>query len=99
MRNWLTFDGVSLKDFGVYINGNQTYNAPARSRTYVSVPGRNGDLIIDNGRYENTELVYHAFIYRDYQNGETVAVLARRYYLSDKSIQRIIREMRISKSA
>lgn len=66
MRNWLTFDGVSLKDFGVYINGNQTYNAPARSRTYVSVPGRNGDLIIDNGRYENTELVYHAFIYRNF---------------------------------
>ena len=41
----------------------------------------------------------NAFIYRDYQNGETVAVLARRYYLSDKSIQRIIREMRISESA
>ena len=36
----------------------------------------------------------NAFIYRDYQNGETVAV-----YLSDKSIQRIIREMRISESA
>lgn len=66
MRNWLTFDGVSTKDFGVYINGAQTYNAPARSREIISVPGRNGDLIIDNGRYENTDVVYHAFIYRDF---------------------------------
>lgn len=67
MRNWLTFDGVSTKDFGVYINGAQTYDAPARSREVISVPGRNGDLIIDNGRYENTEVTYHAFIYRDFE--------------------------------
>lgn len=66
MRNWLTFDGVSLKDFGVYINGNQTYNAPARDREIISVPGRNGDLVLDNGRYENAEVIYHAFIYRDF---------------------------------
>lgn len=67
MRNWLTFDGVSTKDFGVYINGAQTYDAPARSREVISVPGRNGDLIIDNGRYENTDVTYHAFIYRDFE--------------------------------
>ena len=67
MRNWLTFDGVSTKDFGVYINGAQTYDAPARSREVISVPGRNGDLIIDNGRYENTEVTSHAFIYRDFE--------------------------------
>ena len=66
MRNWLTFDGISTKDFGVYISGGGTYNAPARSREVISVPGRNGDLIIDNGRYENTEVVYHAFIYRNF---------------------------------
>lgn len=65
-RNWLTFDGVSLKDFGVYINGNQTFNAPSRNREVISVPGRNGNLIIDNGRYDNTDVVYHAFIYRNF---------------------------------
>lgn len=37
----------------------------------------------------------NASIYRDYLNGETTSVLASRYYLSDKTIQRIIREMRI----
>ena len=37
-------------------------------------------------------------IYRDYLNGEKVSVLAGRYYLSDKTIQRIIRDMRVSES-
>lgn len=65
-RNWLTFDGVSLKDFGVYINGSGTFNAPARSREIVNIPGRNGALMIDNGRYENTDVVYHAFVYKNF---------------------------------
>ena len=65
-RNWLTFDGVSLKDYGVYINGNGTFNAPARNREMINVPGRNGALMIDNGRYENTDVVYHAFIYDNF---------------------------------
>ena len=41
----------------------------------------------------------NTLIYREYLNGEKVAALASRYYLSDKSIQRIIREMRVSESA
>lgn len=68
IRNWLTFDGVSSKDFGVYINGNQTYNAPARSREVVNVPGRNGALMLDNGRFDNIDVTYHAFIYRDFSS-------------------------------
>lgn len=66
IRNWLTFDGVSSKDFGVYINGNQTYNAPARSREVINVPGRNGALMLDNGRFDNIDVTYHSFIYREF---------------------------------
>ncbi len=40
----------------------------------------------------------NALIYQEYLSGEKVSVLASRYYLSDKSIQRIIREMKISAS-
>jgi Mor family transcriptional regulator len=35
-------------------------------------------------------------IYSDYKKGMTVAQLAVKYYLSDKSIQRIIREMKMT---
>lgn len=38
-------------------------------------------------------------IYQDYLDGKNVSELAERYFLSDKSIQRIIREMRIAESA
>lgn len=37
-------------------------------------------------------------IYQEYLNGEKVSVLASRYYLSDKTIHRIIREMRVHES-
>ncbi|MBQ9118734.1 MAG: hypothetical protein IJY09_01615 [Lachnospiraceae bacterium] len=33
-------------------------------------------------------------IYRDFVKGSTVAELAARYYLSEKSIQRVVRTMR-----
>ena len=41
----------------------------------------------------------NALIYREYLGGEKVSALASRYFLSDKSIQRIIRKMKVSESA
>lgn len=38
----------------------------------------------------------NSLIYNDYLRGEKISVLADRYYLSDKSIQRIIRKMKSS---
>ena len=38
----------------------------------------------------------NSLIYNDYLHGEKISVLADRYYLSDKSIQRIIRKMKSS---
>lgn len=85
-RQWLTFGGKSLKDFGVYISGNGTYNAPERDRKTVAIPGRNGDLTIDNGRYKNTVIKYPAFIVRDFdQNIEAL----RDYLLSFTGYERL----------
>lgn len=66
MRQWFTYDGQTSRDFGVYISGMGTYNAPMRDQTKVSIPGRNGDLTIDNNRYENIEVSYPAFIFSDF---------------------------------
>ncbi len=68
MRNWFTYGDKSSKDFGVYISGSGTFNAPERDQTSVSVVGRNGDLTIDNGRYKNTVLAYPAFIYDNFDS-------------------------------
>ena len=57
-----TFNGKSSSDFSTYISGSGTYDAPKRDVSTVEIPGRNGSLTIDNGRYENIDLKYPAFI-------------------------------------
>lgn len=65
MRNYFTFGQFDSRDFGVYISGEGTYNAPARVYDVISVPGRNGDLLIDRGKFENISVKYPAFIAGD----------------------------------
>ena len=62
MIHSLIFGGVNSADFNVYISGGGTFSAPERSVERVSVPGRNGDLIIDNGKWNNISVTYPAFI-------------------------------------
>lgn len=61
MNEKLTFGGVSSDTYKVYISGESVYNAPARDVNMVTVPGRNGTISIDNGRFENIEVTYPAF--------------------------------------
>lgn len=63
----LTFDGINSLEYGVYITGEAVYNAPKRAVEMVAIPGRNGDLAIDQGRYENIEATYPAGIFADTQ--------------------------------
>jgi phage-related protein len=59
----LTYAGKnSLTDFGVYVTGSGTHNAAERDTTTFSIAGRNGDLVVDNGRYKNIQVIYPAFI-------------------------------------
>lgn len=56
----LTFDGENSLNYGVYITGEAVYNAPERSIDMVVIPGRNGTLSLDQGRFENIEVTYPA---------------------------------------
>lgn len=53
-----TFNGVSSDSFEYFINGAGVFNSPEPDLEYVSVPGRNGDLIYDNKRFNNIEVSY-----------------------------------------
>ena len=61
-RRAFYFDGESSLDYGLYISGNQTFNAPKKKLTKVSVPGRNGDLVFFDGSYENYDYKYDSFL-------------------------------------
>lgn len=56
----LIFGDVDSADYGIYISGDGVYNAPERDVEFVSVPGRNGDIAMDQGRYNNITVTYPA---------------------------------------
>lgn len=60
MVNWgkLIFGGVDSSDYGIYISGEAVYNAPQRAVEFVDVPGRNGAIAIDQGRFNNITVTY-----------------------------------------
>jgi phage-related protein len=66
INNFLIFAGKSTKDFNVHISGVGVFDAPDRDVTTVAVPGRNGDLVLDNGRFKNISVTYPAFIPEDF---------------------------------
>lgn len=80
------FDGQSSSNYGMIISGSGTFNAPQRDVDIVSVPGRNGDLIIDNGRYLNTTVTYPVTIFRDFASQ---AQAARSWLLSGAGYKRL----------
>lgn len=66
MPKSLIIAGRDLRDFGVVISGEGTYNGAAREIEVMSVPGRNGDLLQDMGRYANVKVKYSAAIARNF---------------------------------
>ena len=83
MLNYFVFDNLYSRDFETYISGSGVYNAPAREYNTVSVPGRNGDLIISADKYENITVKYPAFISKDFKDNLArlrSALLSRKGY-------------------
>lgn len=68
MRNYIVYNGKSFLDFGVFISGSGTYNAPERDASKVEIPGKNGNLTIDNGRYKNLTVKYPAFVVSNFSD-------------------------------
>lgn len=58
----LTFGGINSANFGVYISANETFKTPERVVSAHSVPGKNGDVLIDEGRDENVSISYKCFV-------------------------------------
>lgn len=54
----VTFGSVNLSTYNAFAIYCNIFDRPERDVDVVSVPGRNGDLIFDNGRYKNLDRVY-----------------------------------------
>lgn len=65
---YFVFDGKPSTDFEIWISGNGTFLTPERDVEMISVPGRDGDLTIDNGRFQNISIRYPAFINKEFRH-------------------------------
>lgn len=57
-RKTFRFGGVDSSTYNLWINGGGVFNSAEPDLEYISIPGRNGDLIYNNNRYHNIEISY-----------------------------------------
>ena len=71
--NQFSFGGRrSYDDMGLIITEPPVFTFPERDVSYIGIPGRNGDLIRDNGRYKNITGSYKVAAVREEFPLETV---------------------------
>ena len=55
---WFSFKGRISHDFGLFVREKNTHEGASRDISFEKVAGRSGDLIIDNGSYNNVVISY-----------------------------------------
>jgi phage-related protein len=81
--NYFMFGNINSKDYNVFISGENTFVSPERDVDIVAVPGRDGTLSIDNGRFDNVNIEYPCAIVHGFrQNFDAFkgALLSQRGY-------------------
>ena len=54
----IIFNGIPSTNYGIHVEAPPVYATPERDYEVVHIPGRNGDLVIDNGSYKNVTRKY-----------------------------------------
>ena len=52
------YNGKSSEEFGIVVEATPNYEIPERNYEILSIPGRNGDVVIDKGNYKNVDRSY-----------------------------------------
>ena len=65
------YNGRTIRDFGIVLSGEDTWRKAVPDLERKQIPGRNGDLVLSNQRYNNVKLSYHAGIIHDFEKNYT----------------------------
>lgn len=52
------FNGISSKDVGIEVETYPKYEIPEKNVTTYEIPGRNGNIVVDNGTFKNAKASY-----------------------------------------
>lgn len=61
-RMYFSFDGKTSEEFGILVEDHDFWKLPKRRLEFVQVPGRTGDLIIDDGSRENFIVTFQCHV-------------------------------------
>ena len=88
--NKLIFGSADSSSYGIYISGEAVFNAPERAVDMIAIPGKNGALTMDQGRFENIEVKYPAFNYEpNLADFRTNLAAMRSAFCSQRGYQRL----------
>ena len=60
--NYFEYKGIRSSDMGLRIESKNVFSGPEYEVDFLSIPGRDGDLIADGGRFPNVQVTYSVFI-------------------------------------
>lgn len=61
--NWLVFQDFDSRDHNVFVRKKNTFDRTGRDLSFISVPGRDGDIVIDNKKHKNIEIEYELSLF------------------------------------
>lgn len=60
--NYFILGGIDSREYGMIVSCDDAFVMPERDIDTFEVPGRNGEIIVDNGRFKNVSIVYKVVI-------------------------------------
>ena len=60
--NYFEYKGIRSSDMGLRIESKNVFSGPEYEVDFLSIPGRDGDLIAGSGRFPNIQVTYSVFI-------------------------------------
>lgn len=88
----ITFNGKSSSSFGIIVEHYPSPNRPARRGTVLQIPGRNGNLVIEDGTYENVTLKFDVYLSAEPANLYDRAATVANWLLGSFGYQRLTTE-------
>lgn len=60
--NYFEYKGIRSSDMGLRIESKNVFSGPEYEVDFLSIPGRDGDLISGSGRFPNVQVTYSVFV-------------------------------------
>lgn len=79
------YDGINSKDYGLGVSGRSAYNGAKRSVEMITIPGRDGEFVLDHNRFENISVTYHVGAFSKNQPDFAQKIAALRNELLSRS--------------